>query len=143
MHKTSITDYELKVIKERFVHFKVPKCLQEIILEAVTELNKGTFVYNGTTLDEELGPNDIEESSLLHDYMWIVGWGGWLSNVIYAQSLKIYKASKVTRAYRFSFIFLGWYLLYIPKHIWRRNYKQIPQRFIDLRKELKTHNKNL
>lgn len=137
MKKTKITPYEWQVVEERFEHFKVPPKLIAAIREAMRALNRGEFVYNGTTLDEELGPNNLEESSLLHDYMWSMGWGGHYSNHIYKKSLKIYKVSKVTRAYRMLGITLGWYLGYMWLYIWRRNYKEVPKRFKDLYKTIK------
>ncbi len=137
MKKTEITFKEIEIIEERFEHFKVPVELRASINEAIRALNNKEFVYDGTTLDEELAPNNLEESSLLHDYMWAKGWGGHLSNLIYMKSLKVYKASKVTRTYRMFGISLGWYLGYMWFYIWRRNYKQIPERFINLYKVIK------
>jgi len=137
MKKTKITQKEMQIIEERFEHFNVPTELRAIINEAIRALNSGEFVYDGTTLDEELAPNNIEEASLLHDYMYCLGWGGHLSNKIYFKTLKIYKASKITRSYRFLGITLGWYLGYLWKYIWIRNLKPIPDRFKNLYKIIK------
>lgn len=132
MRRTNITPEDIQVIEERFIHYNIPKELRAVIMEAILALNRGDFVYDGTTLDEELGPNQIEESSLLHDYMWAMGWGGHLSNLIYMKSLKVYKASKVTRTYRMFGITIGWYTWYLWKYIWNRIYQPIPNRFQDL-----------
>lgn len=138
MRKTNITPEDMEVIGERFNHFDVPEELRDLIFEAMLSLNRGDFVYDGTTLDEELAPNNLEESSLLHDYMWAMGWGGHLSNLIYIKSLKVYKASKVTRAYRMIGISLGWYCIFIWKYIWTRNYRVVPERFHELYNVLKS-----
>lgn len=132
MKKTNITDQEWDIVEARFDHYNVPIELRAMIREAMTALNNKEFIYDGTTLDEELAPNNLEEASLLHDYMWAKGWGGHLSNLIYLKSLKIYKASKVTRAYRMFGITIGWYLAFLWKYIWIRNYRQVPERFKNL-----------
>lgn len=129
MIKTKITPHEWQVVEERFKHFKVPPKLIAAIREAMRALNRGEFVYNGTTLDEELGPNNLEEASLLHDYMWAMGWGGHSSNLIYMKSLKIYKVSKVTRVYRMLGITIGWYSFHLWKCFFKRNLRTVPQRF--------------
>lgn len=137
MRKTEITKHELQVIEQRFVHYAVPVELQAMIREAIRSLNTGEFIYDGTTLDEELAPNNIEEASLLHDYQWAKGWGGWLSNVVYSRALKVYKASRVTRGYRFVGITIGWYFGYMWKYMAKRELRQIPKRFYNLNKAIK------
>ena len=137
MHKMEITPKEWKDVEERFEQFDIPEILRVQIRVAMRALNNGDFFYNGTTGDVELGPNGIEEASLLHDYMWALGWGGILSNLIYVAVLKLYKSTKVVRLYRLIFTTLGWWFWGFWKYVWIRNYRPIPERFKELYKDIK------
>ena len=130
-----LTEIQKEVIKAArdkvlasFSVYNVPGPYQDVILEAFNRGLDGQwdiFNMDGCTLAADYWPTKWAPSCTPHDFHFITGRGGWLSNRIFTEINKCYAMPPSQVKARHFAVTAGWWLWYKWKHLKAGNVNKI------------------
>lgn len=130
-----VTGIERQIIREArhkviasFEVYQVPKPYQDVILEAFDQGLAGKWaIYemDGCTAVADFWPNRFTPSCTPHDFHYVTGRGGWVSNRLFTEINKIYALPPGVVKRRHIGVTVAWWAWFKWKHLLKGNVKQI------------------
>ena len=117
---------EKQRIIDSFIVFDVPLIYQELILFTIESKDWDWFEdMDGCSCVADYWPTKYNPACLVHDYYWRTGRGGYWSDKIFLELMKIYAMPKRKRLFRFSMVRFGWFGFFKWKHIINGNIRKL------------------
>jgi hypothetical protein len=108
---------EEKRILDSFGVYDVPDDYKILIQNAINSEEWDWFKdCDGCSLTWNYWPTKFSPPCLVHDYHWRTGRGGYWSDKIFLELMKIYSIPRWQRTFRFSLVRVGWFLYFKRKH---------------------------
>lgn len=126
-----LTEIQKEIIKDArqkveasFDVYYIPEPYKAVILESFDEGLKGNWdIWNmdGCTLVKDYWPNKFSPSCTPHDFHYLTGRGGWLSDRLMTEINKCYALPPSVVKIRFWGVRIAWTLWFKWKHLFKRN----------------------
>ena len=116
---------ENKRIIDSFGVYDVPDEFIDLIQLAMNSKDWDWFRdSDGCTLAPNYWPTNFHPACLVHDYHWRTGRGGYWSDRIFLELMKIYSIPKWQRLTRFALVRFGWFAFFKWKHLFKGNFRK-------------------
>jgi len=115
---------EQQRILDSFSVYSVPIIFKDLINEALNSNEWDWFKdCDGCTLVADYWTTKYHPACLVHDFLWVTGRGGKVSDLIFKDLSVIYGMPKYQAKFRFFAVRLGWVLYYKKHHAKKNNFR--------------------
>lgn len=117
---------ERQRILNSFDVYDVPDQFKELIEKALNSTDWDWFNdMDGCTFVPNYWKTKFHPACLVHDYYWRTGRGGYWSDRIFLELMRIYSLPKWQRTFRFVAVRVGWLSFYKWKHKRKGNFRKL------------------
>lgn len=117
-----IKEARAKVVAS-FRVYDVPDPYREVILEAFDSKEWDILEMDGCTSVADFWPNKFTPSCTPHDFHYMTGRGGWLSNRLFTEINKCYALAPRSIKIRHTGVTVAWWAFFKWKHLFKGNVK--------------------